>query len=479
MKNIFLITLFMSLILLIGAVSAGDETNLSFENETFNNELSTNGSDFNSFAQLNTTINNQSGGTVKLVNNYKYCENDTGFKRGITINQSNIVVDGQGHIIDCDNKSEIFNILGNNVSLKNILFKGNINWKGSYGLLDNCTFINCTDFTGYNDYSDLIINVDGSKYIVYNELIYWTGDFGSITNCNFINCTNSNAVTLLANNGRIFNSTFINCSGSNNLIYWGSDNSTFKYCIFKNCKCQSSVVEIRWKDNVSLINSTFINCTSYNNGGSIYWRGSNGSIFNSTFINCSSNGYGGAIYWDGKNGSITNSVFINNYATGSGGAIYFESHIFEKWNVVNCQFINNTANDLGSAIKCYYGVGFINDSNFTNNIIDVNKEEVTLDNCIFTYTDEFSNIFNNLKPNSQINLTKDYIINWNLQINVENITINGNGHKIAGFSKTINFLINAANITFRDIQFENISFNWDGDRGNVLNCNFTNYTTYI
>ena len=483
MKNIFSIILVLLVIISIGVVSA-EETNITFE-DIDDNLYANSGSynvdkDFNSFSHLNTTINNESADTVKLLSNYKYDENDSSFKSGIIINKSNFVVDGQGHFIDCNNQSKIFKILGNNVSLKNIVFKGSIDWEGSYGILDNCTFLNCTNVKIEYLFIDGDIIISGSTFsgdednlFIESYLIYWTGSFGNVTNCNFINCKDCGAFNWIGSNGIIFNSTFVNCSGNSNVIYVRGENSRFKDCLFKNCKSHFSTIQIFAKGTVYLVNSSFINCIGGYRGGAIYWIDTKGYIINSSFLNCS-NDYGGAVYWFGNSGCIFNSTFANNHAKNKGGAILWENY-YEKGNIINCQFINNTVDALGSTIDLFGGMIDVNNSNFTNNIVDLN-EFVTLNNCIFTYTDEFSSIFNNLKPNSQINLTKDYNINWDLQIDVNNITINGNGHKLTAL-KTKKLSINAANVTFKDIQFENICFYWNGDCGLIQNCNFINYTT--
>ena len=490
--------MFILLISLIGVVSAFDDANIPLK-DLENDNLSIT-DDYKSFTQLNSTVNNESVRSVKLVDNYKYCENDSSFKNGINLNQSNLIVDGQGHIIDCNNQSSIFNIHADNVSLKNIIFKGTINWEGSHGLLDNCTFINCTAIERKSLDTFIIVNQGDIPYLNRIYSIYWSGSFGSVTNCNFINFTNFGAVQWVSDNGNIFNSTFINCSSHSSAIYMQSDNATFKDCIFKNCRYGSSVLEVSSTYNVSVINSSFINCTSYDYClGAIYWRCHNGSIVNSSFINCSGKGAvswyghsgsisgsvfvnnnasngGGAISWFGDNGHIIGSVFVNNSAKNNGGAVLWDCY-YGNGSIQDCQFINNTAEGFGSAVCWDYGRGVIINSNFTNNVVKLYEPYVTSQNCIFTYTDEFLSFFNNLTPNSVINLTKDYVINADLQIDVDNITINGNGHKLTDFSKSKKFFINAANITFKDVEFENIFFYWVGDGGNILNCNFTDYVT--
>ena len=89
---------------------------------------------------------------------------------------SPIIINGNGHIIDADNRTRIFNVTGDNVTIKDIILKsgkisgvgGAISWTGANGLLTNVIIADCTA-TG-----------NGGA-------VYWTGATGVIDGCKVIN----------------------------------------------------------------------------------------------------------------------------------------------------------------------------------------------------------------------------------------------------------------------------------------------------
>ena len=136
--------------------------------------------------ELQSLIDNaiQSGETeITLEKQYKFTS-----RNPIIINNS-LKINGNGHIIEGDNKSRLFDITGDNVTLTNlILLNGNsgttdgdggaIKWTGDNGVLSNTVIANC------------ISNTNGGA-------VYWTGDNGEIRNCRFVhNATNGNGGAL-------------------------------------------------------------------------------------------------------------------------------------------------------------------------------------------------------------------------------------------------------------------------------------------
>lgn len=137
------------------------------------------------------------------------------YSRGIDIKTDNITIDGNGYTIDGKSKAAIFNVMANNVTIKNLNivnghdisnFKAGsvavhmeytespVRWSGDNGILSNCTV------------SDNMAFIGGA--------ISWTGSKGTICNSNFINNTArgvGGAIYVNATNNRIFNSTFRNC----------------------------------------------------------------------------------------------------------------------------------------------------------------------------------------------------------------------------------------------------------------------------
>lgn len=68
------------------------------------------------------------------------------FGDGIKIKKDNVVIDGNGHTIDAKGKVRVFDIYGNNVTLKNINFKNGFHEKygGAVRNAGRCKLINCT-----------------------------------------------------------------------------------------------------------------------------------------------------------------------------------------------------------------------------------------------------------------------------------------------------------------------------------------------
>ncbi len=98
---------------------------------------------------------------------------------------------------------------------------------------------------------------------------------------------------------------------------------------------------------VTLNNIIFKNGNATDNGGAIYWCGTNGTINNCNFTNNSAPLRAGAIFWSGGDGIINNSNFINNTAIKySGGAIQWDLNS-TNGIVSNCNFINNIGTQKG------------------------------------------------------------------------------------------------------------------------------------
>ena len=127
--------------------------------------------DDGSSTALRYKIQNSPGPVIKLENNYTIGDSD------IDIERSDIVIDGQGHTIDGQEKQVILNVIGSNVTIKNITFINTNNymhistiyWSGAGGSVCDCSFVNChaDDFGG---------------------AIYWSGAGGSVCDCSFVNC---------------------------------------------------------------------------------------------------------------------------------------------------------------------------------------------------------------------------------------------------------------------------------------------------
>ncbi len=169
----------------------------------------------------------------------------------------------------------------------------------------------------------------------------------------------------------INNITFINGTSSENggTIYWIGTNGIINNSLFENNTALSGGA-INWEgENGQIINSTFKHNLA-DNGGAVSWTGMYGIINSTTFIdNNASNG--GALSWDwAAYGILTNSIFNDNHATGSGGAV--------SWSGINglidnTTFTNNTATTNGGAVDwSALKNGLVINSTFINNTATTN-----------------------------------------------------------------------------------------------------------
>lgn len=97
---------------------------------------------YSTFKDLNELISENDG---EIILDKDFICGDSKFTDGIEIAQNNLVIDGNNHIINANNKSRIFNISGDNVTLKNIKFmNGTSNDGGAIiNTSRNLVFKNC------------------------------------------------------------------------------------------------------------------------------------------------------------------------------------------------------------------------------------------------------------------------------------------------------------------------------------------------
>lgn len=292
-----------------------------------------------SFDELSFKIKNAAEGDILLLEkDYKYL---SGLTDGILIDKP-LVIDGQGHCLDGNNLSRIFNIKFKtfdydtpiDVTLKNIKFiNGNNDTQGSviYLVEDNSEYSN--DYPDYPNYL-AIQNCTFTNNTAKGSAIY-SETYTQIHNCIFTNNTaeNGGAMSLIGP-GYLYSCNFTNNAAENGgAIYWDSEG-------FLN-KC------------------TFNNNTA-KNGGAIYWNGGfttaqdDGCIYNCIFTNNHANSGGGIYCANGRlkdNFFLKNSLFENNYAELDGGAFKWTTDgsmdcAFGK--ITNCTFTKNYAANGGA-----------------------------------------------------------------------------------------------------------------------------------
>ena len=215
--------------------------------------------------------NIRSGDTFNFTRDYKLDESqiDGDVNRVIVINQDNITINGNGHIIDVGGvrNSAMFNVLGNNVTITNLTFiSSNIDIP-NLNLAFISSNIDIQSFDLSSSRSQLMIaflNGFNLSYFDISSSISWKGNNGVMKNCVFFNnsAINGGSLSWMGNNGTIDNCAFINstASGVGGAIYIGGTNNTMSNCLFAGSK--SLVGDVIYADrnrkNLSFINNTFL-----------------------------------------------------------------------------------------------------------------------------------------------------------------------------------------------------------------------------
>ena len=417
-SKFFILLVILSVIFTITCVSA--EANQS--------EILCDDVDFHSFEELNQSIS-QSNGELNLTQDYKYDSGEILIEK-----DDKFVLNGNNHIIEGVSNCQVFDI----ESKEDVIFN-NLTFRNCYNvtfmvsgpfILNNVKFINCSSM----DYNHLLFAVH--KLTINNCVFHITkANYGVIYNNAPLIINNS----LFTGNisGRIIstqrdtliieNSSFENISSNlTNLINYKGSNLIIKKSKFLNLHAPLSGAVIIGKffpnigkDNLNpflIENCQFINCTSTNDGGAIYFDLDSGSenikkgfnIIKSNFTNCISR-FGGAIAIQGGIINIIESNFINNSADFEGGAIFTT---WSNLNISNSNFINNSAVKNAGAIYFDKGKLTINQSYLLNN--NVFKESVDVANCIYAH-DVKAYFTNSTFDNGGIGVYADFADNSKLE----------------------------------------------------------------
>ena len=245
----------------------------------------------NPFEELSLKINNTpEGGILVLDRDYTFI---SGSNKGILINKA-ITIDGNGHTLNGNFTSRIFNITGDDVIIKNI------------------NFINGNAIAKY-----FSSDIGGGS-------IYWNGANGVIENCNFSNNTNNGIEDdpfdkeeeIVMEDGSVVHTIRFRPMGAKitegGAIVWNGTNGTVSNCIFmeNHVGYANSGGAIQWRgNNGKLLNSQFYQNDAWC-GAAVCWVGDNGLISESIIMD---NGFfDGGIYWFGKNGTVIHSVLVGN-----------------------------------------------------------------------------------------------------------------------------------------------------------------------
>ena len=329
-KKIILILILIGLVSIV-SVSAADDSNIT--NGDLVSDEGVNSTDVDkTFTELQTEIEDNTNGTVDLVSDYKYEGQRNG--TGIVINKS-ITINGNGHTLDGNNNSRIFNIIGGEVVLNNITFKNGYSNESMGAVrcftkltLANCTFIdNFAEGTNarYNEVHDALGVVGGAVYIYSDDC--------TIENNRFINNTvwgSGGGLAVDGKNHKIINNYF-------------DSNQALRHM-------NGGALHVGQGANTIIRGNTFIDNFAGMGGGAIELQNSSGDVIeNNIFIHNHAE-YGGAIsiYHTGQF-TLKNNTFDNNYAK-----VYNDSYV-----------PRNESLSIGGVIRVY-----IEDSSVTSYITE-------------------------------------------------------------------------------------------------------------
>jgi len=328
-------------------------------------------------------------------------------------------------------------------------------------------------------------------------------------NCKFI----SN--TAKQRNGGVLSNNFEEINPSEN------DNSLFKDCIFKNnMSIGSGGVMDNYKGLLTIENTLFEGNVA-NSAGAIL-NGSSIDLTDCVFRNNIAKGYfseglGGAIC-NIKDLNIHNCTLSNNHAEHVGGAIHDEGSL----KITDCIF---KSNDVSKGEKCaihnWEGSLKIENSNFNDEIPEIlfNKCELKIKRCEFSEDSFITNesivdildeeydmlkkvirggnihvidfnenamSFNDLEEmingeSDEITLEKDVILDKGeeslfengIELNTNNLIIDGNGHYINANAKSSIFKIIGGNIILRNIRFKQAYSSHNGSAIYAENASLT------
>ncbi|MEE1149630.1 MAG: hypothetical protein UH242_01590, partial [Methanobrevibacter sp.] len=320
-----------------------------------------------SYDDLSKKIN-ESSDSITLESDYKY--KDTDSIKQIEFTNRNFTIDGNNHAIDADGKTNIFNITGGKLTLKNLVLK-NTNDSAILlrnGILNtiNVTFINATS-----------PNTGGAIY-AYNSIYYSNNDkfidsyakdagsalFASSATMHIKNATfaSKNPIkwSLIYGINSIINvsdTTFANISSKYATAIYNIGITHITRSKFINLRANATggAVAVKGDDEkgfaqLSITDCEFANITAGRNGGAIFADIAAGSdtlgegrvIITNTAFNKNTAEFGGAILQLGGTLALINSTFTNNTASENGGAVYTS-----RTNVIitNGPFTNNRARE--------------------------------------------------------------------------------------------------------------------------------------
>lgn len=471
--------------LLIGSAAAADTAChdiISDENETLENEILS--ADESSFADLADEIEN-AGVFLNLTKDYTF-DNATDKMGGIDIFQKNLVINGNGHIIDGADQSNIFSVMANNVTINNLIL---INANSSFGgalvstgslNLNNVTFANnyASEYGGaIVSFDDSVLNCNNCRFIDNYAPI---GSSIYVINAN-LNLFNSGVTSkIYSKRSQIFvdgcesyidNVTFSNISSDYApAIYLEGSNVVISNSRFINLTANITAGAIAFKNggNLTVADCEFINTTSEKNAGVILADisgvgDSNGTLFimNSLFKNTYSE-FGGAILQLGGELTVNTSVFLNNNAFINGGSVYISN--VKSCLIDECNFISNGVVTIDN-YPTYGGAIYSDLSNLTVNASNFIENTAGAGNAIYAYDTSYiieNSLFENNTNPIYTFFDKESVLKNNIFINDDNVSTNNTVYPscVVGQGMNLTLINNTIDVDTLPERFDLRDWNW-------------------
>jgi predicted outer membrane repeat protein len=387
----------------------------------------------------------------------------------IVIDADDLVIDGRGHAIDALAKGSIFTIKSKNVTLKNIEFHNSnskdgallINEGASLNIID-CSFENNLSENGGAITNNGVLNVEGCDF----ENNFSKKDFGAAIN-------NKGEMKLVKSD--FCNNISRNAGGAiNNCNY-----ADLEECCFKsNISEQGGAISNIDDGLMNIIKCTFKENVSF---------GQASVIFNDNYMNIKSCEFSAnasdedchAIYHKGNEDSellIENSSF--SHYLSNNNLIYLEEgfcRIYSsKFDVNDDSYCIHNQNSnlrfeksrfISSNEKAIFNEGILN-------IREEDKMEDRIKNCGelnylgkkvpedwkgFTYLDNLihsGSIHVSLSHDIEIHFSEQDFYESGIELNIDNLVIDGNYHTIDANNFSRIFIISAENVVLKNIRFK-------------------------
>ena len=405
--------------------------------------------------------NNQT--ELNLTHDYEFGENETS---PITVNDS-IKINGNGHIIDANNSSGIFNISADNVTLNNMTL---INAEGTaiYSNGANTTITN----SDIENNTGIAIKLDGDNSKVINNTISNNDGVGIESNGNNANLTdnvvsnnNGHGIVINGNETKISNSTFTDNTGETGAaILINGSNASVANSTFKNNTATVDGNDIMITDNANMTQEEINDLVKDNEIDPI-------NVILTPIMN---------VYMPENIVHVHDDVTIIITISDKNGKVLVSipdlmapNNLTASEGVINLQLKDVKLGKYSAVFKYIPSNGYAQIPDITKNL-DVKNYSFA----------ELQDLIDKAKQNNQteIDLKHDYVFQEGDDVVKipDNMKINGNGFTVDGDGKSAIFEVTGDNVVISDIILTNANASeggaivWNGNNGTLQKAKLIN-----